>query len=226
MSNNRRTVPPPAIFEALNEIEYEAFIPRVQAELDRFIDIQSSKRNDYRKKLKENKEGTGGAEGSELPSNMDVEMEEGEGVRNTVEESMGRGSKRMRVSEGGDSVRAGGGDASPSDQLMQTLKDMARKHIRPEGESDGEDGEDEEEEDDGQGGGKGDDDEGGEEESEEDEDDEDEYPDEGHRAESLEMEEADADADYGRRRSAYGPGGEGGGGDSSDSDDDEDMDEE
>ena len=217
MSNNRRTVPPPAIFEALKELEYEAFIPRVQAELDKFVEIQSSKRNDYRKKQKEIKDPKVMAE--ELWDRVVGEMPETPSdLQETGQEGEERGSKRMRVSEGGDSAR-GAGDASPSDQLKQQLMDIARKHLgTPDSDDLAEIEEDDEEE------GQGERGEEEEEEEEEEEDDEDEYPDEGHRAESLEMEEVDGEAGYGRRKSAYGPGGEGGGGGDSSGTDDEEMD--
>ena len=197
MASNRRTIPPAAVFEALKETEYESFIPRVQAELEKYTQVQASKRNDYRKKVKETKDG--GITSTDQPG----EAEDGEDVE--------RGAKRARVSEGGEDRRRR--DESPSAQL--TMQAPERDWNPDEDPDDVEQGDEDDEEDGGvklDGGGRADDEEEDEEE-EEDDDDADEYPDEGHRAESLEMDDpAEEDERERRRRYAYGPSGEGGGG--------------
>ncbi|MCJ1461554.1 hypothetical protein MMC07_000151 [Pseudocyphellaria aurata] len=53
----RKAISPDAVLDALAELEFEDFLPRVQAELKRFNELQTGKRNEYRRKLKE-KEGT------------------------------------------------------------------------------------------------------------------------------------------------------------------------
>lgn len=58
----RKTISPEAVLDALAELEFDSFLPRVQAELRRFSEVQTGKRNDYRRKLKEKEEnGTVGA---------------------------------------------------------------------------------------------------------------------------------------------------------------------
>ncbi|MCJ1346116.1 hypothetical protein MMC31_004328, partial [Peltigera leucophlebia] len=58
----RKTISPDAVLDALAELEFENFLPRVKAELRRFNELQTGKRNEYRRKLKEKEEnGTGGA---------------------------------------------------------------------------------------------------------------------------------------------------------------------
>lgn len=58
----RKTISPDAVLDALAELEFENFLPRVKAELRRFNEVQTGKRNEYRRKLKEKEEnGTVGA---------------------------------------------------------------------------------------------------------------------------------------------------------------------
>lgn len=49
----RKTISPEAVLDALAELEFENFLPRVKAELRRFNEVQTGKRNEYRRKLKE-----------------------------------------------------------------------------------------------------------------------------------------------------------------------------
>lgn len=51
--STRKTIAPEAVIDALDEIEFPDFVPRVQAELKRFNEVQTGKRNEYRRKLKE-----------------------------------------------------------------------------------------------------------------------------------------------------------------------------
>ncbi|KAL9098135.1 MAG: hypothetical protein Q9163_006150, partial [Psora crenata] len=105
-SANRRTIPPQAVTDALHELELSDFVPRVEAELSRFNEIQTNKRNDYRRKVKEAKkeegggggerggrgeggEGTGGGNGSLMMTGQAAEKD-GEA---------GRVAKRARMSE-------------------------------------------------------------------------------------------------------------------------------
>lgn len=52
----RKTISPEAVLDALAELEFENFLPRVKAELLRFNEVQTGKRNEYRRKLKEKEE--------------------------------------------------------------------------------------------------------------------------------------------------------------------------
>lgn len=53
---SRKTISPDAVLDALSELEFDNFLPRVQAELRRYSELQTGKRNDYRRKLKEKEE--------------------------------------------------------------------------------------------------------------------------------------------------------------------------
>ncbi|KAL9029737.1 MAG: hypothetical protein Q9196_002058 [Gyalolechia fulgens] len=99
LSTNRKTISPNAVLEALAECEFADFLPRVEAELKRFNEIATGKRNEYRRKVKEKEVGGNDAAHSENKDggvrngDMDVEEEDG---------GEGRASKRMRMEEGGE----------------------------------------------------------------------------------------------------------------------------
>ncbi|KAL8910787.1 MAG: hypothetical protein Q9171_003966 [Xanthocarpia ochracea] len=64
LSSNKKTITPLTVLEALSECEFEDFLPRVKAELDKFNEIATGKRNEYRRKIKEKEVGVGvGADG-------------------------------------------------------------------------------------------------------------------------------------------------------------------
>lgn len=46
---------PKDVLDALQELEFDAMLPRVQAEVHKFTSIQADKRNTYRKKVREDK---------------------------------------------------------------------------------------------------------------------------------------------------------------------------
>lgn len=76
------------MLDALAELEFEDFLPRVQAELRRFNEVQTGKRNEYRRKLKE-KEGTeNGVGGARSGRGKEVEKGLGDGEE--------RAAKRVR----------------------------------------------------------------------------------------------------------------------------------
>ncbi|KAK0509762.1 hypothetical protein JMJ35_008156 [Cladonia borealis] len=189
-TTSRKNIPPGAVLEALHDLEFEDFIPRVEAELRKYNETQTGKRNEYRKKVKEGKMG-GGGKGEDGD-----EGAEGEG------EGGGRAAKRVRRG----SVEKGEGDGGDESGLLgQQLGvgvvgdgdgegDGYRQRIRVEegGDEDFEGEEEGAEED----GGEEDAGEGydlrerkeEESEEEEEEDDEDTYPDEGRRLSSIEAE--------------------------------------
>lgn len=181
LSSGKRTIPPNAVIEALAELEFENFGPRVEAELKKFNEVQTGKRNEYRRKVKEGK--MGGLKGEEGG-------EEGD-------EEEGRAKKRVRREEGEEGMddadeggeRRESGEGDPSAQLQTGYREFENEDGDDEetfdggGEEDAGDDEsrprrEEEEEDE----------EEEEEEDEEEEDDEDEYPDEGRRLSSVERE--------------------------------------
>nr|POE54877.1 dna polymerase epsilon subunit d [Quercus suber] len=57
-TNNKKTIAPTDVFAALKDAELENFLPRLEAELQKYNDIQCEKRNTYRRKVKEEKAST------------------------------------------------------------------------------------------------------------------------------------------------------------------------
>ncbi|KAI4248121.1 MAG: hypothetical protein L6R40_001210 [Gallowayella cf. fulva] len=99
LAANRKTITPLTTLEALAECEFHDFLPRVKAELDRFNEIATGKRNEYRRKIKEKETsaavgGVNGAGGGEKTKHGDAGEEE-------EEEEEERARKRVRREEGG-----------------------------------------------------------------------------------------------------------------------------
>ena len=46
---------PKDVFDAMHELEFDSFLPRLEAEVSKFTSIQADKRNTYRKKVREDK---------------------------------------------------------------------------------------------------------------------------------------------------------------------------
>ncbi|KAL8794504.1 MAG: hypothetical protein Q9195_002977 [Heterodermia aff. obscurata] len=63
INSSRKTISPDNVLEALADLELAAFLPRVEAELRKFNEIQTGKRNEYRRKLKEGKDTSDGRRG-------------------------------------------------------------------------------------------------------------------------------------------------------------------
>ena len=191
LSTGKRTIPPNAVIDALAELEFGDFGPRVEAELKKFNEVQTGKRNEYRRKVKEGRmSGAKGDDGGE-----DVEDEEG------------RAKKRVRREEGDEGMddaedgreRRESGTGDPSAQLQTGYRvfepvdpdeDEDEDDVDGEGPGAEEGGNDASNHDVRQGASQEeeDEDEEDEEEEEEEEDDEDEYPDEGRRLSSVERE--------------------------------------
>ncbi|WPG99714.1 DNA polymerase epsilon subunit D [Acrodontium crateriforme] len=63
-SNGKKTIVPQDVINALKDAEFESFLPRVEAELKKYNDIQCDKRNTYRRKVKEEKAAAAGKDGA------------------------------------------------------------------------------------------------------------------------------------------------------------------
>lgn len=61
---NKKTIQPANVFAALEQIEFTFMIPVLKAELEKFVAIQTNKREEYKKKLKDGK--GGGVDGSTM----------------------------------------------------------------------------------------------------------------------------------------------------------------
>ncbi|RFU35959.1 hypothetical protein B7463_g295, partial [Scytalidium lignicola] len=58
---NRKTIAPQDVFKALEELEFPDFAPRLEAELAKFNEVQTDKRNVYRKKVAADKAAKSGS---------------------------------------------------------------------------------------------------------------------------------------------------------------------
>ncbi|KAL8694359.1 MAG: hypothetical protein Q9218_000996 [Villophora microphyllina] len=182
LSTSRKTISPKAVLDALRECEFADFLPRVEAELARFNEINTGKRNEYRRKIKEKETGAandavGGAKNKGDVDNgiadggMPLDLEDDDGQHQDGE----RASKRMRRDEGfvddaggkepaqanGSTVNGGRPTESQDELAMDEDDDLAEVEQQFEREEDAGQQDDEEEGED-------------EDESDEEEDDEDE----------------------------------------------------
>ncbi|KAI0202400.1 histone-fold-containing protein [Astrocystis sublimbata] len=57
LNNNKKTIMPADVFAALDDIEFPFFRERLEAEFKKFNDVQTSKRNTYRRKIAAQKKG-------------------------------------------------------------------------------------------------------------------------------------------------------------------------
>lgn len=103
---NHKTIKPEDVLEALTEIEFEQFVPRVKSEHDTFVQIANDKRNDYRKKLKEDTQAKGdgnamSAEGHGATGDSTLsDHSPGEANVNYRSDDDGPAAKRPRMSLG------------------------------------------------------------------------------------------------------------------------------
>ncbi|KAL8763389.1 MAG: hypothetical protein Q9184_000777 [Pyrenodesmia sp. 2 TL-2023] len=108
LSTNRKTISPTAVLEALAECEFAEFLPRVEAELKRFNEIATGKRNEYRRKVKEKEMGVNGSAGSKDGEGSQIGGNAGMGADEEEEGGHGeRASKRIRREEGDEALLAG-----------------------------------------------------------------------------------------------------------------------
>ena len=178
-NGNKRTIPPTAVIEALIDLEFENFVPRVEAELQKHIELQTGKRNEYRARIKEQQK-PGDMKGGERGDVMGSSSIDGDG-----DGEEGRAAKRVRRADGEGSMSEGvdlNGIGDGHEQLVVDLDEdeageeedgMEYQDNETSRRRQGEEGEDEE----------------GEEGDEEEDDDEDEFPDEGRRLSSVERED-------------------------------------
>ncbi|KAI9804335.1 MAG: hypothetical protein M1833_007142 [Piccolia ochrophora] len=62
LRQNKKTIMPKDVIEALKELEFDDFLPRLEAELAKYTEIQTEKRNTYRKKGTDKAAANGAAE--------------------------------------------------------------------------------------------------------------------------------------------------------------------
>ncbi|KAI7233795.1 hypothetical protein KC330_g5187 [Hortaea werneckii] len=72
-AGGKKTIMPPDVLAALKDTEYEAFLPRLEAELKKYNDVQCDKRNTYRRKVKEEKKAGEGTTENDIEASRDGE---------------------------------------------------------------------------------------------------------------------------------------------------------
>ncbi|KAA8566914.1 hypothetical protein MFRU_007g00750 [Monilinia fructicola] len=126
---NVKTIAPQDVLKALDDLEFPDFKPRLEAELAKFIELQSDKRNTYRKKVAADKV-TGGQSG----------VEDGEGDSEMVDrEGDGEPKAKKIRRDGGSDERQEGHDEEEADADEDHDEDGGEEG---EGEGEGEAGED------------------------------------------------------------------------------------
>ncbi|CAI9633836.1 unnamed protein product [Alternaria burnsii] len=107
LASGKKTVMPKDVFDAMTELEFASFLPRLEAEVTKFTSIQADKRNTYRKKVREEKRATNGT--AEVATSTPAKLaESGDVTMEGADDGGERATKRARR-ESGD---AGEGDVT------------------------------------------------------------------------------------------------------------------
>ncbi|MCJ1360659.1 MAG: hypothetical protein MMC33_010668 [Icmadophila ericetorum] len=114
LADNRKTISPQDVIRALQDTEYAAFAPRITQELDRYNQIQTAKRNEYRTKKKDGPAAT--SPSSAKKGTVDGEVgAEASGATANGEQEKGEVDKQleaeMMMMEAGSSADINGADA-------------------------------------------------------------------------------------------------------------------
>jgi len=99
--SGKKTVMPKDVFDALQELEFDFMLQRVEAEVHKFTSIQADKRNTYRKKVREEKKAA-----KDKPANGDMEDDSPP-------------AKRARRSDGAEQV---GSDDEDVDETVEGME--------------------------------------------------------------------------------------------------------
>ena len=141
---SRRTVAPEHVFAALRETEHAGMIPRLERELSKWVEVNTSKRNEYRRKMKETKDSKTEGHGE------DGEGEGGEkGEREEIKDGDDAGGERAAKR-----VKGLDGTAARNEDDTMEVDEEEGEGDEPE-EEEGEDEEDDDDEDEDEGEGEG-----------------------------------------------------------------------
>ncbi|KAF2120592.1 histone-fold-containing protein [Lophiotrema nucula] len=98
--SGKKTVNPKDVFDAMREMEYESFLPRLEAEVAKFTSIQADKRNSYRKKVREEKKALKAGEAGEGAEGAEEKPPEVNGHADRDEEHKSKRVRRSSVDNG------------------------------------------------------------------------------------------------------------------------------
>lgn len=101
--SGKKTVMPKDVFDALQELEFDFMLQRVEAEVNKFTSIQADKRNTYRKKVRDEKKAAQGK-----PTNGAIEDDSPP-------------AKRARRSDGAEQA------GSDDDEVDETVEDVEQE---------------------------------------------------------------------------------------------------
>ncbi|KAI1840175.1 hypothetical protein JX266_013628 [Neoarthrinium moseri] len=170
LGSNKKTIMPAEVFEALDDIEYPEFRETVQKEFKKFNEIQSTKRNTYRRKVAAAKKGVPFVDSQDQPgdehdtSSATANGSAAGGSGATFIEDPAaaagidtlRSIKKQRLNGGADDSAMTLGDADTT-QEFQDAESEPDEHVEEDDEDDEPEDEAEEEDDDDEDGGADDD---------------------------------------------------------------------
>ncbi|KAL2835785.1 histone-fold-containing protein [Aspergillus pseudoustus] len=150
-STLKRTVTPADVLNALSELEFEGFRPRLEKELDKFTDLKAAKRKP-RKSTDggdQNVDGTKNAEGEATKQgedgNRDTDVKTAEQNPN-VKEVVVRGAKRVKKGDGGGGGTSGVGRDDEDENEDEDMDDGEGEGEEHDADADATEEEEEEEE--------------------------------------------------------------------------------
>jgi len=117
----KKTIMPNDVFAALRDHEFESFLPRVEAEVNKYNEIQCDKRNSYRRRVKADKPPAGDAtNGKDGEDADDATISSGSAARGAINGSTTNGeaerpSKKART-EPGDDIDEGEQDGEDAEE--------------------------------------------------------------------------------------------------------------
>jgi DNA polymerase epsilon subunit 3 len=119
---NKKTIQPKDVLDAIHLTEFDSFLPRLEAELEKYNAVQCDKRNTYRRKVREEQKSSktlpseGGAETSELPGAETGGEESFVTVENGEEGE--RATKKLRR-ENGEAEEVGEEEDAPDEEDVE-----------------------------------------------------------------------------------------------------------
>ena len=140
--SGKKTISPNDVYNFLKDYEYQAFLPRVQAEVSKYNEVQCDKRNSYRKRVKADKAAVDPEDGKDTDAMDDTDAAISNAVANGERSGEDEPPSKKVRREPGDEV-----DDADEDVEDEGPDDEPEEE-EDEEEDDGEEDEDEEAEDD------------------------------------------------------------------------------
>ncbi|KAJ4353388.1 uncharacterized protein N0V89_005117 [Didymosphaeria variabile] len=124
--SGKKTVMPKDVFDALQELEFDFMLQRVEAEVHKFTSIQADKRNTYRKKVREEKKAakdkpTNGAEEDDSPPAKRARRSDGAEVAGSDDEDVDETADMEQEDEEveDDEVEEDAPEEDPTEDLLE-----------------------------------------------------------------------------------------------------------